>query len=244
MVEHRGIAWVASTLVKSRASRLGAVIAFFAMAALLLPGKAQAANYYSERYFSVSIQDQMLQVTANRSVLPTTTTNSNSCVVYYDWDFDGSWVANWSHADDKDTADYDKSISCGFPAEVASQVLPLDPRYQVYFVHAFVTVGADTYRTQAIVVNNRAEVVVANDEPTPVRIQEIGLASEATTLSADALPVSLDASVSINTSETTLPVSVTSILGESDGRVLWAVVGGLCGLFSLYLIRSFRTNHE
>lgn len=41
--------------------------------------------------------------------------------------------------------------------------------------------------------------------------------------------VSLDSSVSV---DGTLPVSVSSILGETDGAVVWSVVGGLCALLA------------
>jgi len=202
-------------------------------AALCLPSSAQAVTISDGDFFSVVVNDQ--SVTFRPNVVPSVCSTSTwSYRVYYDWQYDGSWAANTTYF--FNTAKYGATfIQTSTGMQVGSITLALDPRYQVYYLLLNAT-GTDgnVYQSQHLIVNNRAEVVLANDEPTPVRIQEIGLASEASTLSPDILPTSLDASVSV---DGTLPVSVASFLGEDDGPLLWTMLGGLVGIASFVLVK-------
>jgi len=213
----------------------GAVVGLLLAAALCCPSDAHAVTYYSDAYFDVVVNDQSVVIGRNESALPTSVAGVGWYVsIYYDWAYDGSWQAHMADLDD--IADYaGLSSSVAYEAKCKTVALPLDPRYEAYYLWVRLT-GADgtVYGAYHVVVNRRAEVIVSNEEPTPVRIQEIGLASEASTLAPDVLPTSLDASVSV---DGTLPVAVESILGESDGEFLWAVVGGLVGIGGFVAVR-------
>lgn len=206
--------------------------------ALSFPSESHATVYYSDAYFDVTVGEQTVTFERNKSAIPTECVNSQWTITgYYDWDFDGTWVANWVHANDISPfpLDYDKQFILQ-PLGVSESVVvvPLDPRYQVYFFEASVGNVTNSYKTTGYVVNSRAEVVLANDEPTPVRLQEIGLSSQASTLAPDVLPVSMDGS---DSEVGTMPVEVVNVSGDYAATVL-GVGGLLC--FAVFLLAGYR----
>jgi len=227
----------------SRAN-FGKAAAVFIAAAFLFLARvqpAQAVQYVGEKYFTIRADDQFVQITKNDVNIPVSTVGWSWYVrVDYDWDFDGNVWANWAHADDSGAPDYDGQVVLACADGMNTVTLPMDPKWETYLIRAHVAVGSDSYQTLSILVNRSSAVTISNDEPTPVRIQEIGAASTATTLAANYLPtvttvtampaVSLDSSISV---DGTLPVDVQSFLGESDGPVVWAVFGSLCGVGSI-----------
>jgi len=219
---------------------LGAVAGLMLAAALCCPGEAWATSYAGPQYFAISVDGAQISIVPASDVASPTMPSTFSLTIYYDWDFDGSWINNLADADDYSPypGDYDQRKIYSAIDTRTGWVLPLNPLYQVYYVSVTYTSGSDTFSTRSVVVNDRAEVVIANDEPTPVRIQEIGLASEASTLGPDILPTSLDASVSV---DGTLPVDVVSFLHEDD--TMWYVVGGLCGIGSFLALDRLAVSH-
>jgi len=214
----------------SNIKKAAAVCFAAAFICLLGAGRADAASRYGQ-YWQVTQDGQSVRFAKDFESLNSTAAAATVYVtVYYDWDFDGQWLTQFVHSDDAGLPDYDRSNTFSVVGTVANFIVPLDPRYQVYFVTVGASDGVDDFRTWSVIVNSRAEVVLANDEPTPVRIQEIGPSSTATTLAPDVLPVSVDASISL---DGTPSVSVSSFLGETDGNVVWAILGSLCGVASI-----------
>jgi len=210
---------------------LGAVVGLLLAAALCCPVEAGAVTYYGD-YFDFVAVDQCVAVSRNDSAIATGVASAWSCVVYYDYDYELSGYSQLGIADNY--TNYDLNATFPMNAGIRTLSVPLPREWSIFYFVVTETRSGNSYRSEAVIMNTAAEVIVSNEEPTPVRIQEIGLASEASTLAPDILPTSLDASVSV---DGTLPVDVVSFLGEDDGPFLWAIVGGLVGIGAFVLVR-------
>lgn len=151
--------------------------------------------------------------------------------VKYDWDYDSNPYGNWEHIDNAST--YDKQFTVVAYNGYTDLTVYLSPDYSVYYYWVYVYDGAtpvNTYQDYGIILNNRSSFIIENEEPTPVRIAEIGDSENSVSI-VSSVPVSIDASVSIGN---TMTVDVDSYPSVIDWWFLIIIVS--LGVFVGYVL--------